>query len=541
MTREEMRNYSLSVDDARKAVEKAAQEHETASGIVEQATNDMKQYESDYALVAQGKSKEVIDSYLGMGQSVTDYSNIVATEQQKAGQRYVDAVLALANYRASHKGELTTLEQETLAQLQQEAENAKEEADAVGVNIVDGTVEGINGKKYNLKSTITQLFNSVPDWAKTLLGIRSPSRVMRDEVGKMITAGVAVGIEEGKTEVQKAMQDMNEVLLDSEVRYLKESERIEKEKAEQELADRIKNAKDQEAVAKIYANEAKKRQEEENRAYLKGLKETADRERKIFEARQKDIENAQKAIRETFTELADAAFDSIDELEKAQTTLEDKLKGFGQLYSSSTVTFDGEEVEIVSLADMERQTQTLEGYAQALLDVKNRGSVPQEFFGVLRDLSIEDGMKFANALLMADDETFRKYINDWQKKQEASEAISRLLYADEAKEVKDEIEQSFSDFDANLETKGKENAEAWGEGFLQEVRRQIPTVLAEINSALASVVNAPQASIATGGGIPIANSTTYNTTYQLASSGETVRQQLQAIDAQETRNKLRGK
>lgn len=62
----------------------------------------------------QGKSKEVIDSYLGMGQSVTDYSNIVATEQQKAGQRYVDAVLALANYRASHKGELTTLEQERL-------------------------------------------------------------------------------------------------------------------------------------------------------------------------------------------------------------------------------------------------------------------------------------------------------------------------------------------------------------------------------------------------------------------------------------------
>ena len=43
------------------------------------------------------------------------------------------------------------------------------------------------------------------------------------------------------------------------------------------MLKKIKNAKDQEAIDKIYADEAKKQQEKENDEYLKKLKDVAER------------------------------------------------------------------------------------------------------------------------------------------------------------------------------------------------------------------------------------------------------------------------
>ncbi len=73
---------------------------------------------------------------------------------------------------------------------------------------------------------IKEWCNNILDAIKAVFGINSPSKVMRDEVGKMITKGIAVGIDDGKTEVQKAMDEMNAELLDSEKRYNEESERL---------------------------------------------------------------------------------------------------------------------------------------------------------------------------------------------------------------------------------------------------------------------------------------------------------------------------
>lgn len=475
-------NYHLEAEkaavlEAEEAVNKASEAYQKASETVEQTTSDMERYETDYALVTQGKASEVIDSYMNMGKSVVDYSDIVATEQQKAGQRYAEAVLALANYRASHKGELTALEQETLAQLEKEAENAKKEADEVGVNIVDGTVEGIEGRKFNLKSTITKLFNSVPEWAKKLLGIHSPSRVFRDEVGKMITLGLAEGIEDNRTEVEKVMDEMNKSLLESEQKYLDESERL-------------KNSR-----------------KEADKEYLESLKETAEKERKIYDALQEDIKNAQESVVKSFESLAEEAFDSIDEIEEAQSKLADKLKDFGELYTTETKKNYKGEYEVVKLADIEKQTQALQNYAQALLDVKARGDVPQEFFATLRDLSVEEGTKFAEALLKADDETFNDYIEDWKEKQAAADELAVLLYSDEANNAKAEIEKSFEKFDEDLDKQGEQNAEAWGKGFLAEVKQQIPEILAVINQAFGEIIGTPTYALESG------NTVQHYTTY----------------------------
>lgn len=77
-----------------------------------------------------------------------------------------------------------------------------------GVNIVKGLAEGILSAVGWLWEQIKKALGSVFGWVLDLLGIHSPSTVMRDKVGKMLGLGVAEGISESAGAVEKAFDDM---------------------------------------------------------------------------------------------------------------------------------------------------------------------------------------------------------------------------------------------------------------------------------------------------------------------------------------------
>lgn len=78
----------------------------------------------------------------------------------------------------------------------------------VGVELVKGLWEGLKGAVGWLKDKIVGWVGDVLDFIKGLFGIHSPSTVMRDQVGKMLAEGVAVGLENEKGTVQRAFNDM---------------------------------------------------------------------------------------------------------------------------------------------------------------------------------------------------------------------------------------------------------------------------------------------------------------------------------------------
>jgi tape measure domain-containing protein len=78
----------------------------------------------------------------------------------------------------------------------------------VGRNIISGLIGGITGAFDWLKSTISNLGSSVVGWAKGVLGIHSPSKVFRNEVGKMIGLGLGDGIAASTGYVTDKMDDM---------------------------------------------------------------------------------------------------------------------------------------------------------------------------------------------------------------------------------------------------------------------------------------------------------------------------------------------
>lgn len=66
---------------------------------------------------------------------------------------------------------------------------------SAGRNILQGLTNGINGAIGAVLNTIRGVAGKVVEAVKNVLGIHSPSRVFRDEVGKMIPAGLGKGVE----------------------------------------------------------------------------------------------------------------------------------------------------------------------------------------------------------------------------------------------------------------------------------------------------------------------------------------------------------
>ncbi|RGD82115.1 hypothetical protein DWY35_11885 [Ruminococcus sp. AF25-13] len=66
---------------------------------------------------------------------------------------------------------------------------------SVGVNIIKGIASGLSSAAKSLADAAANAASNALDWVKSKLGIHSPSRVFRDQVGKMMALGMGIGFE----------------------------------------------------------------------------------------------------------------------------------------------------------------------------------------------------------------------------------------------------------------------------------------------------------------------------------------------------------
>lgn len=76
---------------------------------------------------------------------------------------------------------------------------------SIGSSIVQGVWNGITSMGSWLTSKVSSFFSGIVSGAKKALGINSPSRVFRDQVGKFMAQGVGVGFEQESINVEKTM------------------------------------------------------------------------------------------------------------------------------------------------------------------------------------------------------------------------------------------------------------------------------------------------------------------------------------------------
>lgn len=78
---------------------------------------------------------------------------------------------------------------------------------SIGSDIVSGIWDGISGAAGWLADKVSSFASGILDGMKDALGIHSPSRLFRDQVGKYIAQGIGVGFESEMGNVTRQMQD----------------------------------------------------------------------------------------------------------------------------------------------------------------------------------------------------------------------------------------------------------------------------------------------------------------------------------------------
>ena len=89
----------------------------------------------------------------------------------------------------------------------------------VGKQVINGIIAGITGAASALYNSLKSLASSALSAAKRALGINSPSRVFRDQIGKFISLGLADGISGDASAAVQAVQDMADDIASVKFKY----------------------------------------------------------------------------------------------------------------------------------------------------------------------------------------------------------------------------------------------------------------------------------------------------------------------------------
>nr|DAM68886.1 MAG TPA: tail tape measure protein [Caudoviricetes sp.] len=80
---------------------------------------------------------------------------------------------------------------------------------SIGKNILDGVIDGLKNAVKNIGSAIKSIGNTILGTFKSFFGIKSPSRLFRDQVGKYLADGIGLGFTD---EMDKVTQDMTKAI-----------------------------------------------------------------------------------------------------------------------------------------------------------------------------------------------------------------------------------------------------------------------------------------------------------------------------------------
>jgi phage-related protein len=78
----------------------------------------------------------------------------------------------------------------------------------IGKNVIEGIKSGISGAVSGLYDSIKSSLSGLVSTAKSALGIASPSKVFKEQIGKFIPSGVAAGIEDNEETLTSSIGNM---------------------------------------------------------------------------------------------------------------------------------------------------------------------------------------------------------------------------------------------------------------------------------------------------------------------------------------------
>nr|DAT09106.1 MAG TPA: tail tape measure protein [Caudoviricetes sp.] len=354
----------------------------------------------------------------------------------------------------------------------------------IGKDIVDGIANGLKNAVGAVVDAAKEVGESALNGLKNLLGIHSPSRVFRDEVGRNIALGIAEGIKRNKKYAKSSAEEIAQAVLDS------AKKRLDNYKVYNNLTL---------AEEAAYWDEARKQVKEGTQAKIDADKEyfTAKKEleNQMLQAEEKYTDNVAKA----YDELNDKILDLNKQYEDAVSQRADEIKSAFGLFDEFSMDTELSSDDLLN--NLQSQVDGLRQWRSNLDELSDRG-IGKELLEELQNLGPKAAAEIQLLTEMSDDE-LDEYVGLFKAK-------NRLA----RKQAVEELEPMRQDIAAQI-TKMQQETSAELAKYQQEYMTSMLELGVSLNQPLeimklTAVQNAVELVSAMAGSVKEASGTTEN-------------------------------
>lgn len=295
----------------------------------------------------------------------------------------------------------------------------------LGADIISGLVNGLKNGISRIAEAAKEVAGSALDAAADFLGIHSPSRVFRDEIGRNIALGLAEGIRQNKDYAKKSAEEISQAVLDAAQKRLDNYKVYNNLNLAEEAAywDSVRQQTDEGTQARIDADE------------------------KYFEAKQ-DLNDKMAEAEEDYTKKVAEAYENLnDKIQDLNKEYSDAVESRTEAIAGAYGLFDefNMDTDLTSddlLNNLQGQVDGLEQWMDNLDELSDRG-VGDDLIAELQELGPQSAAQVQLLTEMTDDE-LDEYVNLFRRKNR----LARSQALDELRPMQDDIAQQIAELKA---------------------------------------------------------------------------------------------
>lgn len=348
--------------------------------------------------------------------------------------------------------------------------------DAVGHNIIEGIKIGVVNAAKILIDAVKDVAEQALNGLKKFLGIHSPSRVFRDEVGKNIAIGIAEGITQNKDYAKRSAEEVADAILQAAKKRLENEEVYRDLSLADEAAywDSVRKQIKEGTQARIDAD----------KEYLTKKKSLNQKMVSIEQDYADKVQEAHEDLEKNIQSLRDAYADEL-------TSRTKDIMGSMNLFDEFTATTELNTEDLLN--NLQSQVTGLRDWSNNLKSLERRG-VSGDLLDELRDMGTDAAGEVALMTQMTD-EQLDEYISLWKQKQSLARKEAKRELEPLLEDTEDQIAQLKIQTEQELAQYKQEYVDAMREiGVeiqkpLQQVQETLLTTVAQVVALVAGTVS----------------------------------------------------
>lgn len=375
---------------------------------------------------------------------------------------------------------------------------------SVGSNIVKGIIGGVGAMAGSLLSKMQGLASSALKAAKKALGIKSPSRVFKKEVGKHIVTGIIAGID---TE-QKNLKNTMESLCNTAVSSAKNaSKKGNFEDIGKTFTDGLSSAIDAQ-VSKattsgknLINKEIKSGKNKDTDQYDKKIKDLnkkikkAKKEKKStksLEKQLKQVKDKKKAVADTYSQLGKSMITAYSNAVKQQgqqiiSQAEKEIEELSAAYQEKYNSLIQQRSDMISKLRSTGSLYDLDGDLEAIKNYQNRikvlkGKIPDTLMQQILGMDVASANDYMEYLQSLDPDKYQDYINKWNEIYNGSESFGNDFFQSDLNNLENTYETELTGRLNDLSKKINQIGQNTMKGFISGMKSQTKGMTKAVNS-----------------------------------------------------------